>query len=240
MEYNSPLGAEKEQTLISILNLPNNANVLEIGCGNGKLLLKIIDKYQAQGIGFDLNTNLIELANSQAKNLSNESQARFLTQDINTTELENNHYDLVICNGSSHALGSGQDAYENTLRKAHELLKPGGLLLIGEGYWKQPPSDEYLAFIGEPVGVYHDFRGNVVQAREHGFELLYATSSNQDEWDNFEWSHKLKNRKLLQKSPNDEQLLARKQHIDRWLDGYLKWGRDTMGYGFYVFEKPHL
>jgi hypothetical protein len=26
----------------------------------------------------------------------------------------------------------------------------------------------------------------------------------------------------------------------RWHSAYLQWGRDTMGFGFYVFLKPHV
>lgn len=237
MHYNSPLGNEKENILISILNLPLNAEVLEIGCGNGKLLTKILSTYQAKGLGVDLNEELISLATSHAHLNTDDNSVRFLNQDIKKVEIQPNSYDLIICNGSSHAFGDGEDAYKNTLSKSYSFLKKGGLLLIGEGYWKSKPEQEYLNFIGEPIGIYNDFKGNVEQAKSNGFDILYATSSNQDEWDFFEWNHKINNTELIKKDPENVDLKNKKNRIDQWLTAYLKWGRDTMGYGFYLFIK---
>jgi len=237
MEYNSPLGSVKEQTLISILNLAPDSDVLEVGCGNGKFLSKVLETYQAKGLGVDLSEALIIQAISHACQSLKQSRFKYLAQDITTLEIQPNTYDLIICNGSSHAFGSGRQAYKNTLSQSYSFLKSGGLLLVGEGYWKKEPEQEYLDFIGEPVGVYNDFKGNIEQAAENGFNVLYATSSSQDEWDNFEWSHRLKNKLQLIQQPENSELKTKQSHINKWLKGYLKWGRDTMGYGFYLFEK---
>ena len=68
---------------------------------------------------------------------------------------------LGICIGSTHAFGAGDSAYPNTFERLKQLVRPGGYLLIGEGYWKQEPAPEYLAFIGDPVGIYRDHAGNI-------------------------------------------------------------------------------
>jgi len=28
------------------------------------------------------------------------------------------------------------------------------------------------------------------------------------------------------------------ERIRRWRDGYLRWGRDTLGFGLYLFYRP--
>ena len=237
MEYNSPLGHEKERTLISILELTPDSNVLEVGCGNGRFIIKVLETYGAKGLGVDINEELISDAIGFAEQSLEPSQFTFLAKDIGALDNQPDTYDLLICNGSSHAFGVGLDAYKNTLSQAYTLLKVGGLLLIGEGYWKKQPEQAYLDLIGEPIGIYNDFKGNITQAEDHGFRTLYAASSNQDEWDNFEWNHNIRNRSRLKNSPNNPDLKSKQEHLDKWLNGYLTWGRNTMGYGFYLLEK---
>lgn len=42
----------------------------------------------------------------------------------------------------------------------------------------------------------------------------------------------------LREAPADASLAAKVKASRAWRDGYLKWGRTTMGFGFYLFEKP--
>lgn len=88
-----------------------------------------------------------------------------------------------MCIGSTHAFGTGDTAYPNTLRELSRLVRPGGHLLIGEGYWKQPPAPDYLKLIGEPAVIYRDHAGNISFAEQHSLVTLYAAVSNNDEWD---------------------------------------------------------
>jgi hypothetical protein len=119
-----------------------------------------------------------------------------------------------------------------------QLVRPGGRLLIGEGYWKQAPAAAYLQLIGDPVGIYHDHMTNVLFAEEQGLITLYAAVSNEDEWDEFEWSHRLRIEREATLHPNDPLVREKLQRSREWRDGYLRWGRSTMGFGFYLFLKP--
>ena len=117
-------------------------------------------------------------------------------------------------------------------------MRPGGQLLIGEGYWKQPPATEYLQLIGEPVGIYRDHAANISFAEAHGLVATYAAVSNDDEWDHFEWSHRMKIERQCALSPDDPDVKKKLKRSRDWRDGYLRWGRSTMGFGFYLFLKP--
>jgi len=62
--------------------------------------------------------------------------------------------------------------------------------------------------------------------------------SNDDEWDHFEWSHRMKIEHEAALQPNDPAVAEKLQRSRQWRDGYLRWGRSTMGFGFYLFLKP--
>ncbi len=239
MEYNSPLSEAKERLLISLLELNPGQKVYEIGCGEGRLLNRILAHSDAIGLGIDTDVNLIEKAIKDAQSLLlAPNRFEYKTISAGEIQLDERSVDLVICNGSSHALGVGEDAYKNTLLESWRLLKEGGTLFIGEAYWKKKPEQDYLQFIGEPVGVYNGFQENIFQAETYGYDPYFAIASTDDEWDMFEWSHKINIEKQIKESPDDSHLKNKRNDINSWLNAYLNWGRGTMGYGFYLFRKP--
>jgi len=38
--------------------------------------------------------------------------------------------------------------------------------------------------------------------------------------------------------PEDPDVPAMLERIRRWRDGYLHWGRETLGFGVYLFHRP--
>lgn len=236
--FNSPLSIEKADRIVSVLEVPENARALDAGCGCGEFLIRVIESGKAHGLGIDCDSTCIATARKNASRRIPENSYEFRDADIGTEPLEEDSFDLAVCLGSTHAFGSGSDAYPNTIATLSRLVRPGGLILLGEGYWKQDPDPEYLQLIGEPVGVYRNHAENISFAESKGLVPLYATVSNEDEWDHFEWSHKMKIERLAALHPGDPAWTKRLKRGRQWRDGYLRWGRSTMGFGFYLFARP--
>ncbi|KZN53867.1 class I SAM-dependent methyltransferase [Pseudoalteromonas luteoviolacea] len=237
MEYNSPLGKIKEQYLLSLLQLPASSDVLEVGCGNGKFLHQILEAYEANVVGVDIDAQLIEQAQSYCVDNFASDCFKFINQPIKEVDLPKDHFDLVVCNGSSHAFGDGESALESTFSEVLKLLKPGGRLLLGECYWKQQPDQSYLDVLGVTQDMYQTHHGNVKLAQEAGFTALYATTSSEDEWDNFEWSRIMSIHSLKGEPDCSSEIKLKAKQLGKWIDIYLGLGRDTLGYGFYILEK---
>jgi ubiquinone/menaquinone biosynthesis C-methylase UbiE len=238
MLFNSPLSVEKADRIIQLLELPESGRVLDVGCGAGEFLLRVIERTGAQGLGVDVNDESIEAARERAAGRIDKGKVEFRTADIQETEIEDGTFDLAICLGSTHAFGSGEAAYPNALQKMRDFVCPGGMLLIGEGYWKRPPAQPYLELIGDPIGVYQLHAGNISLGEEHGLIPLYAAVSSEDEWDHFEWSHRMRIEQEGQRHPNNPAVVERVIRSREWQNSYLRWGRSTMGFGFYLFLKP--
>jgi ubiquinone/menaquinone biosynthesis C-methylase UbiE len=236
--FNSPLSLEKADRLIALLSLSEGARVLDVGCGRGEFLIRLIEASRANGLGIDRDAACISAARASAAGRISEVPHEFREGDVQRETPGEGSFDLAICIGSTHALGSGEAAYPNTLQTLIRLLRPGGQMLIGECYWKQTPAAAYLQLIGEPVGIYRDHAENVSIAEGHGLVPLYATVSNDDEWDHFEWSHRMKLERQAALHPDDPTMAERVKRSRAWRDGYLRWGRSTMGFGFYLFLKP--
>ena len=235
MQFNIPLSTSKAAQLISLLDLPPNGKVLDVGCGEGTFLIQLLESSNLHGLGLDLDQDLISIASENAAKRLPAQNHTFRTADIQKENFAKDAFDLAICLGSTHAFGLGDTAYPSTLKHLKQWVKPNGLLLIGEGYWQQPPNEAYLQFLGEPIGIYRDHAANISFAEAYKLTPIYATTSNLDEWDHFEWAHIMPHEISARKNPQDKELASRVEQKRAWRNAYLQWGRATMGFGFYLF-----
>ncbi len=100
-------------------NLPDlsGKNVLDLGCGRGRVSQLAMQKGARLAVGLDLSDNMIRMGgNSTPKILGNAGALPFRPQTFN----------LVVC-----ALLLGHiRKLETTLQEVHRVLRPGGELLI--------------------------------------------------------------------------------------------------------------
>ena len=236
--FNSPLSVAKADQLIAVLGIKEKSRILDAGCGSGEFLIRAIDASGATGLGIDIDQKSIDLAQQHASRRIEKGTFEFRVGDMQEPSIGNMKFDLGICIGSTHAFGNGAEAYPNTLRALSQFVRPGGLMLIGEGYWKQPPVAEYLEFLGEPSGVYHDHAENIALAERAGFLPLCAAVSSDDEWDHFEWSHFMRATQRAEACVDSSGQAEGFKRSIAWRNAYLRWGRTTMGFGFYIFRTP--
>ena len=138
--------------------------------------------------------------------------------------------------GSTHALGLGCDAYRNAIEQMIPLVVCGGLLLIADGYMKQPATPEYRKLLGDTMPDEMTHAANVATGKELGLIPLAAWTSSDDEWDDFEWTYQRIIERNAAERPEDRDLMAKLAHRREWMDAYLLWGRDTLGFGVYLFK----
>jgi len=130
-------------------------NVLDIGTGSGCILLSILKELvHSRGIGIDISTRAIKMAQINSKNLNLFHQSKFKVFDISkfnvgkydlivsnppyipTKDIKNlsediiNYEPLVALNGGL----DGLDLIKKVIYKSNSLLKKNGLLAIEIGF----------------------------------------------------------------------------------------------------------
>ncbi|MBV1907966.1 MAG: class I SAM-dependent methyltransferase [Kangiellaceae bacterium] len=237
MLFNCPISVEKADLIISILKLKSTHRVIDLGCGSGEFLTRIQQASGADCLGIDIEPSCISLAEQKVQQHGLGENLRFQLADVREAQLRKNSFELAVCLGSAHIFGQGEAAYSSSLKKMSEIVKPDGLILVGEGYWKKKPEQEYLDFIGDPVGIYNYHDQNIQQAESLGLTPLYAAISNQDEWDHFEWCFRMNAEYQVSAEPENDMAKKKLDRVRQWNQYYRKFGRTTMGFGFYLYMK---
>jgi SAM-dependent methyltransferase len=211
--YN-PLSEDALDEAIRLLALAPGARVLDVACGRAEVLRRVVERYDVVPAGYDADRALVE-------SVPAELNVKVADQPPEGT------FDLVICIASSHALGGFPDA----LDRLHGLVEPGGQLLLGEGYWRRPPSDEYLdALGGATADELSDYGGLMRAAENAGLTPLYASVASEADWDTYEWRQVLNS----ERSGHPE-LRERAEGARRRLT--MAGGRDTLGFALVLLAR---
>ncbi|SHO43073.1 class I SAM-dependent methyltransferase [Anaerocolumna xylanovorans] len=104
------------------------ASILDVGCGTGNVLIELANGSRKL-YGVDLSENMVNIAKERLKD-----SAVIVTADAGELPFENNSFDILLCNASFHHYPQP----EAVLGEMRRVLKPSGVLLIGEGYAYQP------------------------------------------------------------------------------------------------------
>lgn len=229
--FANPIGEAKIDRVLGLLDLPAGARVLDVGCGNAELLIRLIELYDVVGIGVDPNRAAIDEARQHAAVRINAARLTLHALPIQDVALDPPP-DAALCVGSTHAYGD----YQRTLDALKVLVRPGGLLLIGEGYWKREPDPDYLALLGATPDELTDHATNVTRAVAAGLTPLHTVVSNDDEWDHYEGLYCRATERYVEAHPDGPDSAEFRDYIRRWYAGYLRWGRETLGFGLYLYR----
>lgn len=208
--------------------------MLDVGCGKAELLLRAVARYRCEGVGVDTNAAFLGEARRSAEGRG--LAGRVTLHETRAADFPSapGIYDAAFCVGSSHVYGTPA----NALAALVALVRPGGLVLFGEGYWKRAPAPGFLAALGATEADYTDHAGNVSLGAVAGLVPLYSCVSSEDEWDHYEGLYGLAVERYAAEHSDDPDVPAFLERSRSWRDTYLRWGRDTLGFGLYLCTKP--
>jgi SAM-dependent methyltransferase len=236
--WNNPLHEQTFEQFAAALALSPGERVLDVGCGSGEMLIRLVEKFGVRGVGIDHSEKAIQESRERAAQRVRTADLEWIVADAAAWRAEHESFDAALCVGSTHAFGLGSGAFQRAIRALIPPLRRGGRLLIGEGFMKRPADREYRAVLGDypPDDLTHS--ANIAAARSCGLVPLSAWVASDEEWDEFEWAHHRQAEQAAEANPDDTQIRARLARSRRWMDAYQRWGRDTLGFGIYLLGKP--
>jgi SAM-dependent methyltransferase len=232
----NPAGSARVDRAIELLELPRGAAALDIGAGKCEWLARIAERWGARGTA-------IEPAGvfaAEARELQAATIAAGLLEIIEAPAAAylasgaHARFDAVLCIGASHALGG----YGPALDALIACTAPGGRMVFGEGYWKKTPDAAYLRALGGDESDLTSHAGNIRAAIERGCTPVWCTAVTDDECDEYEWAYSRNVEEFVREHPDDPDAAAMLARSRAWRDTVMNGGRETLGFGLYVFRAP--
>ncbi|HEY8302545.1 MAG TPA: class I SAM-dependent methyltransferase [Jatrophihabitans sp.] len=231
LDFNSPLSGARADALAAALARRRPTTVLDLGCGWAELLLRVLAATpDARGRGIDNDERLIvrARAGAEARGLTDRLELR--AHDA-ATPVE--PADAVLCVGAEHVFGTQDGA----LAALHRLVRPGGVLLFGTGFWQRPPTAEQAAGLGATPDELPDLATLVDKSTAAGFRPLDLQTANEDEWNAFESGYLADLEEALMIDPSAADLRAQADaHRRGWLHGY----RGVLGFAYLLLGVPSV
>jgi SAM-dependent methyltransferase len=232
--YCNPLDPAALERAAEGAGLRPGARVLDVGCGKGALLVDLALRHGAVGVGVDINAAFLAEGRALAEREGVAASVTLVEREAHGLEVAPASFDLAACVGSTHALGG----CPGTLRRLADLVRPGGHVLVGQGYWRRDPDPEYLARLGATADEMTPHEGNIAAGIAAGLEPAGAWTSTDDDWDRYEDLYADSVERHAASHPDDPDRAAMLERIRGWRETYRRWGRATLGFGLYLFRRP--
>lgn len=224
----NPFSSDKLATLGRALSPPPGTPMLDLACGTGEMLCTWARDHRVTGTGIDISTVFIAAARARAGELGVDGRVSFVHGDA-AGYVADAPVGIASCVGATW-IGGGVAGTVELLRRS---LRPGGLLLIGEPYWRLESPDQATVEGCDAIGS-DDFLPLpelLERFGELGCDVVEMVLASQDDWDRYAATQWLNIRRWLDANPDDElagelraELAAAPARYARYRREYLGWG----------------
>ncbi|POT56570.1 SAM-dependent methyltransferase [Citrobacter amalonaticus] len=227
----NPFTAEKYATLGKALRMTPGTRILDLGSGSGEMLCTWARDYGIRGTGVDMSALFSAQARQRAEEPGIAEQVNFIHRDA-AGFVADEKCDIAACIGATW-IGGG---VAGTLTLLRESLKPGGILLIGEPWWRHVPASEEIARAcgANAISDFLTLPKLVSLFSELDYDVVEMVLADREGWDRYEAAKWLTMRRWLEENPEDEFAAEVRAQLTLSPERHVTYTREYLGWGVFA------
>ncbi len=232
----SPIFPETLDRVLAFAGLTSASRVVDLGCGTAAMAAHIADRFGAHVDAVDRSPLMI--AEAEKRLSGHAAHGRVALHCTSSVDYLANAEpaDLVIAIGAV-ALTEGAQEPAAVLAELAKSVKPGGALLWGESNWRREPSQMLRMILGPTASVFGTHTDYIRAGEAAGLLPLVATTSSEQEWDDYSWRYTTTLENHVRAYPEDPDAAIIQNRAQGWRALYVQESRDAMGFGLYLFRR---
>jgi SAM-dependent methyltransferase len=227
----NPITPEKLATLGAALRLESGDRVLDLGSGSGEMLCTWARDHGIIGTGIDMSRMFSEQAKRRAIELGVADQVEFIHGDA-AGYVSDEKVDVAACVGATW-IGRG---VAGTVELLARSLRTGGIILIGEPFWRQSPPTEDVAkgCLANSIADFLMLPELLASFGHLGYDVVEMVLADQDGWDRYQAAKWLTMRRWLEANPDDELAKDVRTELASEPRRYAAYTREYLGWGVFA------
>ncbi|MGK0736604.1 SAM-dependent methyltransferase [Yokenella regensburgei] len=227
----NPFTPEKYATLGCVLRMKPGTRILDLGSGSGEMLCTWARDYAITGTGIDMSPLFTVQAKRRAEELDVSKRVHFIHNDA-AGYVADEKCDIAACVGATWIAGG----VVGTIVLLARSLRPGGMILIGEPYWRQVPATEDMARACgvSSIADFLTLSELVASFGEQGFDVVEMVLADQEGWDRYEAAKWMTMRRWLEENPDDEFAKEVRAELTIAPARHVTYAREYFGWGVFA------
>ena len=223
----------RESTLkaLSTMQVPEYANLIDLGCGTSSQTMVLAENTSANIIAVDMHGPYIEELSKKITEAGFSGRVKAVQGDMGNLEYKENSFDVIWCEAAIYNVG-----FEHGIKYLKKFLKPGGFFAVSELAWiKKNPPHELREYWKKEYPQIKEKQLNKDIIKQAGYDILDQFILPENDWRQYYDPLVVRAEFMLEKYKGHEEATAIINETIKENEIFVRFS-EYYGYMFYILK----